>query len=402
MTGEAVKKAVIFGAGSIGRGFIGQLFSESGYEVVFIDVNTALVDGLNREKAYPLRLLEENGSRETLVGPVRAVNGSEAALAAAELEEAHVAATAVGAGILPRIAPLLAQGLALRWQRGNTSPLNILLCENLMDAHLKMEKWLKEALQPSLHPLLEQTTGLVETSVGRMVPVMTPERLAEKPLLLWVEAYSELPADGSAFKGALPYIKNMIPYSPFSFYIQRKLFIHNMGHALSAYLGGLKGYTFIWEVVADPYLRCLVIKAMQDSAVALSLEHGSPLPQLLTYVDNLIRRFGNKALGDTVQRVGRDTRRKLAPEDRLTGAARLCLRHGILPVNMAMGMGAALLFEGESPEAANEVYGLVREDGAEAVLAQVCGLNPDEALFSMVLDYYSMMKNQKSLYGFSA
>ncbi|HPP75292.1 MAG TPA: mannitol-1-phosphate 5-dehydrogenase, partial [Armatimonadota bacterium] len=51
-----MKKAVQFGAGNIGRGFIGQLFHESGYEVVFVDVVPDVVRLLNEQRCYTLRI----------------------------------------------------------------------------------------------------------------------------------------------------------------------------------------------------------------------------------------------------------------------------------------------------------------------------------------------------------
>jgi mannitol-1-phosphate 5-dehydrogenase len=52
---DRMKKAVMYGAGNIGRGFIGQLFSESGYHVVFIDIADSVVDRLNKDGCYPVK-----------------------------------------------------------------------------------------------------------------------------------------------------------------------------------------------------------------------------------------------------------------------------------------------------------------------------------------------------------
>ena len=52
-----MKKAVMYGAGNIGRGFIGALFSQSVYSVSFIDIAKPVVNGLNEAHSYPLRLV---------------------------------------------------------------------------------------------------------------------------------------------------------------------------------------------------------------------------------------------------------------------------------------------------------------------------------------------------------
>src|SRR5690554_4359878 len=98
-----MKKSVIYGAGNIGRGFIGQLFSESGYEVVFIDINQELVDGLNKNGRYPIQILSRKQCREFFVENVRAVNGNNDIQAADEIASADIMATSVGANNLPKI-----------------------------------------------------------------------------------------------------------------------------------------------------------------------------------------------------------------------------------------------------------------------------------------------------------
>lgn len=50
-------KAIMYGGGNIGRGFIGALFSRSGYEVTFIDVAEKVVNTLHEKHCYPVRIV---------------------------------------------------------------------------------------------------------------------------------------------------------------------------------------------------------------------------------------------------------------------------------------------------------------------------------------------------------
>ena len=382
-----MKKAVMYGAGNIGRGFIGQLLSQSGYEVVFIDVNTEILEKLNSDRKYPISILAGKDSKEITIENVRGVNGTDIEKVAFEIATADIMATAVGVNVLPRIVKPISEGLKKRWQLGNMKPLNIIICENLMDADHYLAGLIKEELSLDEKSLFEKLIGMVEASIGRMVPVMTSAMQDGNILRICVEEYSELPVDRDAFKGEIPLIKNLLPYSPFSFYIQRKLFIHNMGHALTAYLGKLKGYTYIWEAIQDLEIRLTVHKTMQDSALAMSKEHGIDLEILLGHVDDLIYRFGNKQLGDTVARVGNDTKRKLSPNDRLIGAANLCMKHGINSTGICLGIAAAINFDKEPTSGLTGVRDIVAEKGYEGVLQEVCGLEEGGSVWELVLEY---------------
>lgn len=390
-----MKKAVMYGAGNIGRGFIGQLFSESGYEVVFIDVNAAIIDRLNEDGAYPVRILNGQDIKDVIVKNVRGVNGTDYQCVTEEIAGADVMATAVGVNVLPRIAGPIAEGLKKRWRQGRMDPLNIIICENLLDADRYLAGLIMQELDDAEKNRFEKLVGLVEASIGRMVPVMTPEMQEGNILRICVEEYAELPVDKDGFKGEIPTISNMLPSRPFAFYIQRKLFIHNLGHVIAAYLGSLKGYAFIWQSIADPFIRLAVLRAMQDSAKALSKEHGIPLHIILDHVDDLIYRFGNKLLGDTVARVGNDVSRKLSPNDRLVGAANLCLNHGINPAGMCLGIAAAMKFNGFG-NGNKGVNDILTKEGPEAVLKKICGISEDSMLFDCVLQLYSMIGNASS------
>jgi mannitol-1-phosphate 5-dehydrogenase len=394
-----MQKAVMYGAGNIGRGFIGQLFSQSGYEVVFIDVIEEVVNKLNEDRCYPVKIVSDNEIKEITVENVRAVNGMNPDDVADEISTADIMATAVGVNVLSRIAALIAAGLKKRWEKGNSNPLNIIICENLLDANKYLEALIKKELSEQEKENFDRTVGLVEASIGRMVPVMTEEMREGNILKVWVEPYSELPVDRDAFKGEIPEIKNMLPFSPFEFYIQRKLFIHNMGHALTAYLGYLKGYKYIWEAIKDPCIKLIGFKAMIESARALSLEHGVQLHEIIDHVEDLQYRFGNKRLGDSIERVGKDPARKLSQNDRFIGAANLCLKHGIKAIYIYLGVAAGLFFDPEGDPTAGKVQEIILNSGPEAVLNDLCNVQRGSQLTQYILKYYGFLSNRNELEG---
>lgn len=367
-----MRQAVVFGAGNIGRGFIGQLLCSSGYEVVFVDVNPALVDQLNRSGMYPIRFVTDQEDHEVMVGPVRAVCATDGAAVRTILGRSDLAATAVGVSALPKIAPVIASGLQSRWLEGNDAPINFLLCENLMHADRMMRQWVLDAMPACREAYLDARAGFVEASIGRMVPVASPETLLGNALRVCVEPYGELPVDRCGFVGDIPDIQGMKAYAPFEFFIQRKLFIHNMGHAICAYLGALQGYRFIWEAIRDPAVRAGCRGAMLESSVALAKEHQIDPLRLETFVDDLIMRFSNRKLGDTIERVGREPERKLAPEDRLVGAFHLCMRHNVECPCILRGIAAALHYLGTTRGDDD----LDSETRSEEALGTICGIHP--------------------------
>lgn len=330
-------KAVIFGAGNIGRGFIGPLFSESGFDVTFIDVSKPVIEKLNTDHKYPLKIVSNEGSREIMVENVSAVDGNDFEAAETAVAECDICATCVGAGAIKYILPNFIRGLRRRLADCG-KPLDLLICENLMDA----DKYVHSLLEGELTSDELSKVGLIETSVGRMVPAPDPLANADNPLRVAVEEYGVLPVDRDAFKGDVPPVKNMVAHSPFRFYIERKLYLHNMGHAVCAYLGSYTGHEKICTAISDPTIRVIVTAAMTESAVALSEKYGTSVAPIMEHAADLIRRFANVALGDGCARVGADIPRKLAPSDRLTGGAMNVISTGATPIFICVGAAAAL------------------------------------------------------------
>jgi mannitol-1-phosphate 5-dehydrogenase len=368
-------KAVMYGAGNIGRGFIGATLAGIGYEVVFIDVNDKVIEAMNTDHKYPQEIVGP-GARTNWITGIRAVDGKDEEAVAEEIATADIMATSVGVGVLEKIVPFIVKGCVRRWQRDPHSKIDLLICENLMDADKILGEWMEAAMPDAYQGLMKENLGLVETSIGRMVPIMTDEMRKGDFLRVCVEEYDYLPVDQDAFKGEIPKYEKLVPYSPFGFYLERKLYIHNMAHAMTAFLGNMDGKTYIHEAISNLAIRKIVQGAMTESAMMISKKYGVPYDQLQANIDDLLYRFQNAALKDTTARVGRDPLRKLKPKDRLVGAARGCMAQEIPPVHLALGIAAALKNVAEEKE---EAIALLREH------AQI---REEESLGRKILEFY--------------
>jgi mannitol-1-phosphate 5-dehydrogenase len=391
-----MKQAIIFGAGNIGRGFIGQLFSESGYQLTFVDVDRPLLDALNERGRYTIRLVTNERTEEVTVGPVRAVHSGDLDAVAEAVSRAEIGATAVGAGILKYIAPAVAAGIERRARQGVAEPFNLIMCENLHGAAAIFRGMVQAALPAAYHAFMAEHIGFVDTVIARMVPPLTPELRAQDPSLILVEPYKELPVDRDGFAGEPPQIVGMIPFSPFAFFTDRKLYIHNAGHAVLGYLGYLAGYEYGYQALADDEICFQARGAMEESALALTRKYRPASGALLANIEDLLHRFGNRALGDTTLRLGRDPIRKLAHSDRLVGAALNALAEGVTPVHLVTGVAAGLRFASPDDPVAATLQARLAEQGIERVLADICGLSPGEPLFGMAVARYRALAPSSS------
>lgn len=385
--------AVQFGAGNIGRGFTAQLFHESGHEVVFVEAVPAIVDEINRRKRYVIRIVGD-GTQEVAITDVRAIHSEKVERVAEEVARAAIACTAVGGNVLKQVAPSLARGIALRSQNPDAPPLNILICENQLNANEILRDAILRNLPSDLHGYVDTHVGFVLCVVSRMVPVMTPEEKRADPLAIRVEAYKRLPVDAKAIKGEMPPIVGLEPVDNFLGHMERKIFAHNAAHAILGYLGWIKGYTYVHEAMADEQIRAMMDEAMQEVSEALIRKHGFTREEMQEYLSDLYHRFENTALGDTIARVARDPERKLGPDDRLVGAVRLLLDSGLEPAGFCTAIAAALLYDNPEDVSAVALQRRIQTEGASTVLEKITGITPDIPVHQCILGAYSRLKNR--------
>jgi mannitol-1-phosphate 5-dehydrogenase len=322
------RKIVIFGAGRIGRSFIGQVFSRSGYDVVFIDIDRQLIDLLNQHKQYRIVIKDGKADRILLIQNIRGVNLHDTDNVISELADAGIASLSVGQQGLSAMIPILAKALIVRRQRFGDIPLDIIIAENMRNADTYIRNELRKNLPPD-YPV-EQLVGLIETSIGKMVPLMTRKDMEDDPLQVFAEPYNSLIVDRKGFINPVPDVPFLAPKEHIKAWVDRKLFIHNLGHAAVAYLGfnAYPDAVYIYEILEDSKIYHIIRQTMLQSADILQALYPDEFTQsqLEEHIDDLLHRFMNRSLRDTVFRVGCDLYRKLGPEDRIVAPIRAAIR----------------------------------------------------------------------------
>jgi len=162
-------KSVHFGAGNIGRGFIGQLLHESGYDITFVDIQDDLVDALTKEGHYEVILADEGDERIPVdrVTALHSVNQEDEIVQ--RLAEADLITTAVGPSVLPVLAPVIAKGLVERARRGG-APVNVIACENMIGASQALRGFVMEHVPDEHAEAVEEIAGFPNAAVDRIVP----------------------------------------------------------------------------------------------------------------------------------------------------------------------------------------------------------------------------------------
>jgi mannitol-1-phosphate 5-dehydrogenase len=393
-------KIVIFGAGKIGRSFVGQLFGCAGYRVVFVDINQTIVDRLNHQGSYRV-VMKGEVEEEIIVPNVQAISFPEKEKVVEAVSTAGIMAVSVGKNALGMIIPIIAAGLTTRIQNNPGTPLDIILAENMRSAADFVREHLIESL-PSGFPL-ETMVGLVETSIGKMVPIVPQAELDKDPLTLFAEAYNTLIVDRKGFKSVIPEIRGLAPKSNIKAWVDRKAFIHNLGHATVAYYGSFKyaEAKYIYEVLSDPAVLLFAKEVMLQSAGIIQKCYPADFSRedLEAHVNDLLLRFQNKTLKDTVFRVGQDRPRKLEPDGRFEGIIRLAMSLEMDYKKILEAMVYAFFYKacdenGNRPEQ-DLLFDNFLSQGLEYTLQEVCGFNPetDKKLIREVVKCYEDIKN---------
>ncbi|ACX83176.1 Mannitol-1-phosphate 5-dehydrogenase [Aggregatibacter actinomycetemcomitans] len=378
-------KALHFGAGNIGRGFIGKLLADSGVEVIFADVNDKVIDLLKTQQSYHVKIVGDSVNTVEEVTNVTGINFKDENAVIELFKTVDLVTTAVGPNVLKIIAGTIAKGLVARFAAGNNTPLNIIACENMVRGTTFLKEQVFAHLTPEQKAKAEELVGFVDSAVDRIVPPVQADE--SDPLLVTVEEFSEWIVDETQFKGQIPAIRGMEKTDNLMAFVERKLFTLNTGHATTSYLGKLKGYRFVKESIEDEAIKADVKATMQESGAVLIKRYGFAPQAHAAYIEKILKRFANPFLVDDVDRVGREPLRKLSYNDRLIKPLRGTLEYGLPNQHLVNAIAAALAYRNEQDPQALELAESLAENGVAETVRKYAELQ-DDAVIERIVEAY--------------
>ncbi|ODA79321.1 hypothetical protein RJ55_04914 [Drechmeria coniospora] len=377
------KKAIHFGAGNIGRGFVACFLHNSGYEVVFADVVDSLIDKINATPSYKVIEVGAEGTAESVITNYRAINSKthEADLVE-EIRTADIVTCSVGPNILKFIAPVIAKGIN---GRPNGSPLHVIACENAIGATDTLAQFIKDPANTPSDRLEDHhlRARYANSAIDRIVPAQD----ADAGLDVKLEKFFEWVVEKTPFEDVgIPDIKGINWVDNLGPFIERKLFTVNTGHATAAYHGYNRRKRTVYDALQDKEIMAEVRGALMETKNLIVSKHAIPEEQQAAYVEKIIKRIGNPHLEDAVERVGRAPLRKLSRKERFIGPAAELAERG-QPIKFLLdAVEMTFRFQNvDDDEESKELATIMSEHSAEDVVTKVCGIQSGEKIYSQLV-----------------
>lgn len=363
-------KAVHFGAGNIGRGFIGEILHKNGFDITFVDINETLIDALNARDSYEIEYADEVHQRLTISGFSGLNNGKEPEAVAQAVAEADIVTTAIGPNILPYIAELIANGIKLRRENDDTRPMDIVACENMIGGTDFLNEKVSAYFDEADREYVASYIGFPNAAVDRIVPMQSHE----DPLFVSVEPFSEWVIDQTKVKGTqiklegVLYVEDLLPY------IERKLFSVNTGHATTAYTGKHYGYETIDQALKDDNVLQQLQAVLAETGALLVEKWGFDQEAHAAYANKIVGRFQNSHISDAITRVARTPIRKLGYDERFIRPIREAKERGLTYDALLETVAYIFEYSDADDEQSQELQKMLAEQPLNQVIQTVTGL----------------------------
>ena len=392
-----MKNIIIWGAGRIGRGFIGDLFNSENYQITFVDAVWELVKALEENGEYRVvRAFSEDNVEEVDISGYSILHPSQRGEIQQVINKANIMAISVYPQKFGAVADQLREHLLQR-RKTTDEPMDILLCTNLIHAGPKFADYLYKGLDNPEKEELEVKTGIVETLVIRICPDPPDDVRKEHPLVVWTNGYSQLPVDKYGFKGKIPEVQALRIVEDMRAEEIRKIYTYNMCHAVLSFHGHMVGHKLLVDCLADERIRKEAEGALDEVSRALQKKYKFTQKEMDEWIDGVIKHTNNPTIGDTVARSAADPIRKLKRDDRLIGPALLCQDNGIEPHYLIRAAAAAFHYREEDDETSKKLGKSVQQKGIRKTVADVGGLDDkeEELIDQIIAEYHRLPEDLK-------
>ena len=371
---------IIFGAGKIARGFIAHLLHLAGRGFAFVEADAALAGLLEERGEYTVSVFGAP-EKNCAVRGFRTIRAGDAEALKREARGVTTIFTAVGGKNLPSVALSIAEVL----KHAPGRPINVITCEN----------WKQPAdivRDEVLRVLPECAAGFSEAVVMRSAVEPDEELARRDPLAVCVQDYWRLPVDAGRLAAPLPEIPGIEPIQNFAGFLEQKFYTYNAANGTVSYLGALLGHAYISDAARDSRIEPILRMVYNETGRALCAKHGIAPDDQAAFAGTSFAKLRDRIIVDTIERNARDPLRKLGPDDRLVGSARLALEYGAMPEGLACAIAAAVNYRHPGDPSAEELGRLYAREGIGGVLRTVCRILPGDGLYEMVIEKEKEMK----------
>ncbi|MGX7111935.1 mannitol-1-phosphate 5-dehydrogenase [Gemella cuniculi] len=381
-------KDLHFGAGNIGRGFIGELLNKSNYHVTFVDINEEVVNNLKARETYTIRILDEN-VEEVIINNFDALNiATEKEKIYNKINEVELITTSIGPNVLPIIAKDIAEGLKQKVAENNEKLLDIIACENMIEGTDFLKNEIFKHLSNEEQDFVNKYVGFPNSAVDRIVPAQKHEDV----LLVEVEKFCEWVVEKDKIKVEenkkienVHYVEDLNPF------IERKLFTVNTGHAALSYIANYLGIELVSDGARDKQVREDFIAVLEETSALLVEKWKFDAEDMKTYREKTIKRFENPRIIDNVSRICRTPIRKLGYNERFIKPIREAQERGLSNEALLKVCSYILTFKSQDDEQSQKLSQLINEQGVIESLREITELSDENILNKIKTGYENLI-----------
>lgn len=390
-----MRQAVHFGGGNIGRGFIGEILSDNGFSITFIDVNEKLINQLNRDGKYTIEIYGLDKVAKT----VNNVSGINSVIDPDGVSEAilnsEIVTCSVGPNNLKYIAGNIANGIKKRFEKEVVDKLDIIACENMVCGTRVLKSEVYQYLDDKERVYAASYIGFPNASVDRIVPNIKYENI----ISVGVESYKEWIVETKHSKtypklqlNDVKYVEDILPYT------ERKLLSVNTGHAAIAYGGLLLGYEDVVSALKDPVIQKHVREVLHQTGAYLRYTYDLDKDEHQDYINKLLQRFKNKDINDQLIRIARNPIQKLGLNERfmipLLGLYDAGLPHDAL----VHATASVFLFDSDDDKQSVTLQSRLNSEPLEDVIRDITGIDEESLIEQIGKEILKLRKNVKYKY----